>query len=74
MAHDPGVGDEVILDLKIVRAKLSERHGTIINRVERRVKTNKYEMIYFVRTWYDDVFQVRKGEFIMTKRRHLEPL
>ena len=72
MAYEPDVGDEVLVDMSVLRDRRAKRLGTIINRVQRCIASHEYETIYVIRTGFGDVVHARLGEFVQAYRRHIK--
>ncbi len=70
--YKPQIGEQVIVDFKVLKKPKARRTGSIINKVQSREGKGQYVDLYLIRTGYGDVIRARLGQFIRMKRRHID--
>lgn len=70
--YKPTIGEQVIVDYKLLKRSQDKRTGAIINIVQRREDKGCYVNIHVIRTGYGEIVHAKLGQFTKLKRRHLE--
>ncbi len=70
--YEPQIGEQVIVDFKVLKKPKDRRTGSIINKAQSREGKGQYVDIYLIRTGYGDFVRAKLGQFIRLKRRHVD--
>ena len=70
--YKPEIGQQVIVDYKVLKKPVDKRTGVIINKVQRREDKSQYTDVYLIRTGHGDIVHAKLGQFTKLKRRHID--